>query len=397
MRRYDFIIAGGGLAGLSLAVCIARSSLRGRSMLIVDQDTKQRDDRTFSFWSDRPGPFDRAVSHAWKHLAFHAPGFSRSIDLGQYSYRSIRAIDLYRTARQELSSMENVEFLHAPVADLVEDADGVVLRAGGREVWGEWAFDSRSKRADILPEPQRYTYLNMVFRGWEIEASRDAFDSRAAIMMDFRTPQNSAMRFFYVLPFDERRALVEYTAFTHVPVTPEACQEAFSRYLQASFGLNSEADCQASLREAGSLLATDQPIPRRTGQRTLAIGLRGGRMKPTTGYAFTRIQRDSGAIVRSLIQNGHPFMLPPAPQLNAHMDAIMLEVMRSYPEHTPGIFSALFRRNPIRRVFRFLDEDASIVEIGQIIASLPPGLFLRILARRSLASLQFSQLPAGSR
>jgi lycopene beta-cyclase len=42
MKHYDFIMAVGGLAGLSLALHIARSPLRDRSMLIVDRDAKER-------------------------------------------------------------------------------------------------------------------------------------------------------------------------------------------------------------------------------------------------------------------------------------------------------------------------------------------------------------------
>jgi lycopene beta-cyclase len=45
-KHYDFILAGGGLAGLSLACHLANSPLRDRSILIVDPDTKERNDRT---------------------------------------------------------------------------------------------------------------------------------------------------------------------------------------------------------------------------------------------------------------------------------------------------------------------------------------------------------------
>jgi lycopene beta-cyclase len=110
MKRYDFIFAGGGLAGLSLACQIASSPLRESSMLIVDQDAKQRDDRTFSFWSNCPGLFDPAVSSAWEQLAFHAPGFTRIARLGSYRYASIRGIDFYRLARQMLARCPNVAF-----------------------------------------------------------------------------------------------------------------------------------------------------------------------------------------------------------------------------------------------------------------------------------------------
>jgi lycopene beta-cyclase len=45
----------------------------------------------------------------------------------------------------------------------------------------------------------------------------------------------------------------------------------------------------------------------------LAIGVNGGRIKPSTGYAFSRVQADSEAIVQSLLTHGHPFALPAGP------------------------------------------------------------------------------------
>lgn len=389
MKTYDFIFAGGGLAGLSLACQMARSPLRHRSMLIVDQVSSPRDDRTFSFWSNLPGPFDRAVSSSWKQLAFHAPGFSHTASLGSYRYKTIRGIDFFRQARQELGACSNIEFRRGRITHLQDRPSGAVLTVDGQQIAGKWAFDSRFRPADLVPDTHRYHYLKMSFRGWEIESTRAVFDPQAAILMDFRTPQNSDVRFFYCLPIDDRRALVEYTLFTNQRVKPETCLAALNGYLNTAFKLEPEKDCQISSREAGSLLVTDQPFPRQSGGHVLAIGLPGGCLKPTTGYAFTRIQRDSHAIVQSLLEKGHPFQLPAAPPPYPLLDAIMLEVMACHPGKIPGIFTALFKKNPFERILRFLDEDASLGEIRQLMASLPPAIFLQILARRSASPRAF--------
>ena len=46
-----------------------------------------------------------------------------------------------------------------------------------------------------------------------------------------------------------------------------------------------------------------------------------------------------------------------------------------------AIFGALFARNPLRRVLRFLDESSTPLEELQLIATLPPRPFLQALAR----------------
>jgi len=55
---YDFIIAGGGLAGLSLAWYLVHSRLRDSRILLLDKEPKQKNDRTWCYWSNRPGEFD---------------------------------------------------------------------------------------------------------------------------------------------------------------------------------------------------------------------------------------------------------------------------------------------------------------------------------------------------
>ncbi len=385
MKSYDYIFAGGGLAGLSLACQITRSRLRSHSMLIVDQDAKQQDDRTFSYWAGKPGPFDQSIYRSWNRLAFHAPGYSSSAPLGSYRYHTICSIDLYRAAHQELATCPNVEFLCGRIRGLEDTPQGAILTvddaAEGQVFFGKWAFDSRPRLAE-QSDPAHDHQLKLVFIGWDVEADFDAFDPQTPILMDFRTRQGEDVRFFYLLPFSERRALVEYTLFTEQQIRAEDCQVALRRYLSATLGLIVGVNCQGIVREKDCLLIINQPFPRKQGRHILAIGLRGGLMKPTSGYAFTRIQRDSAAIVHSLQNDGHPFNLPDTPPLYSQLDAFSLEAFTKHPDQVPGTFTRLFRKNPIERILRFLDEDISLVEINKLMFTMPPGLILRIMAGR---------------
>jgi lycopene beta-cyclase len=59
----------------------------------------------------------------------------------------------------------------------------------------------------------------------------------------------------------------------------------------------------------------------------------------------------------------------------------MLSIMTHDGERIEPIFSALFKRNPVERIFRFLDEDASLGENVLMIPFLPPQLLLQALLR----------------
>ena len=88
--------------------------------------------------------------------------------------------------------------------------------------------------------------------------------------------------------------------------------------------------------EFGVIPMTDLPFPRRLGRRIMAIGTRGGRVKPSTGYAFSRIQRDSQAIVRSLLATGNPYHIPSDSLRHRFYDILMLEVMAEQSDRVRG-------------------------------------------------------------
>ncbi len=186
------------------------------------------------------------------------------------------------------------------------------------------------------------------------------------------------MHFFYVLPFSERCALVESVLCNAAPVSWELCEQALRVYLETILDINAYSTRR---EEQGISPLTDWPFPRQTGKRIMAIGTHGGMVKPSTGYAFLRMQEDSSAIVRSLLEVGHPFSVPPGPRRYRYFDAVMLEIMTHDAKRIEPIFTRLFKRNPVERILRFLDEVASLRENFLMIPSLPPRLLLQALLR----------------
>jgi lycopene beta-cyclase len=174
------------------------------------------------------------------------------------------------------------------------------------------------------------------------------------------------MRFSYVLPFTGQRALVEL-----VSGSPDHGDEALSDYVERTLGITSY---RIVAKEGGVNPLTDYVFPRRTGRHVMTVGAQGGRVKPSSGYAFLRIQQDSAAIVQSMLTTGHPFDVPADPWWFRQCDSLMLEVMQL-------IFTATFRNNPIRRIFRFLDETASLPEKLAMMVSVPLWPFVRALFR----------------
>ncbi len=377
METFDFILAGGGAAGLSLAIGLVEA-FPSKKILILDRAPKQTNDRTWCFWSVNSSPYPAATYRTWKKLAFFGTGFSKTFFLSPYHYYLIRGIDFYRHAYHILKSSPNVRFEFGEIGSISEEEQHVSVSLNGNHFQGEWLFSSLYDPKNISKQPDRYHYLQQHFRGWEIETNSPRFDPQTPTLFDFRTPQNGQMRFMYILPFSEKEALVEYTLFSPSLLTSEEYDEALRNYIRDVLGIS---EYQIKTVENGIIPMSDQPLPRKLGRRVLAIGTLGGRVKPSSGYAFLRIQKDSQAIVRSLLQHGHPFDLPESLPRYRLFDSIMLQVMLRRGGEMHHIFTQLFRNNPIQRVFAFLDEEQSFLEDIKVLASLPPLPFLQALIR----------------
>jgi lycopene beta-cyclase len=386
MLDYDFIIAGGGVSGLSLAYHLAHSPLNARSILIVEQDSRNKKDHALSFWSNHSTPFDRVILRSWDQLQIRCEDLEMSIDLGGYRYHTLRSADYTRFIAQDLEGCTNVEFLEGTI-DQIEDGEACArVKVNGHLVTGQWAFDSRFQLAEFSPDPTRYCSLRQHFVGWEIETSQAVFNPKTATLFDWRVPQQHELRFFYVLPYSERHALVEY-----VLLSPDHWEETLRGYIENTLGIR---DYRILAKEGGVTLLSDYPFPRPAGRRVMAIGIPGGRVKPSAGYAFMRIQRDSAAIVSSLLKTGRPFDIPADRGFYRFCDAALLQIMQQHGDDVKPIYKALFKNNPIERVLHFLDETASPGEALALMLSLPLHLLWEALFQAACLDLGILRRPA---
>ncbi len=394
MKAFDYIIAGSGAAGLSLALEILRSDLKDRSVVIIDRDSKQQNDRTWCFWSDHPTGLESVYHRSWRQIGFESDRFSRVIMLENYRYHMIRGLDYYNYARDIIQQAPTVTFLQGSLDSIRDHGSGVQVSIDGQEFCADFAFDSIIRPADIQPDPTRYHYLKQHFLGWEIETAVPTFDPDTPVLFDFRTPQNratptkevtptnGAMCFMYILPFSAYRALVEYTLFSARLLATEEYEVALRDYLDHVLHIK---DYRVVEVEQGMIPMTDHPLPRQPSPHILNIGTKGGRVKPSSGYAFWRIQRDSAAIVRSLRQFGHPFSIPRSSSRYSLFDTILLQIMYRHPEDCARLFTRLFQDNPIQRIFHFLDEEGDWLNDLGVLTSLPPYRFIEAFVRVKLA------------
>ncbi|MFF7361879.1 lycopene cyclase family protein [Streptomyces sp. NPDC008125] len=366
MPYADVVIVGAGAAGLSLAYRLCAPGARvPLSVLLVDAPPGplRPPPRTWCFWEPPGGEFDAVVSASWQRLRVRAADGSATVAVASpLRYKMLRSDAFTALVDRRLDSAEGFGRVELTVR-AVRDAAG-----GGGEVVGE---DARGRRTvvtgryvfDSRPPgrmPAARTTLLQHFTGWFVRTGRPVFEPDTADLMDFRTPQpRHGLSFAYVLPLDARSALVEYTEFSRTPLEPGAYARALDHHLREVLGAS---PYRVSATEHGVIPMTDGRFPSRAGRSVFRVGTAGGATRPSTGYTFSAVQRQTRSLAAAL-RAGEPPRTPPAYRARSlAMDAVMLRALDTGRVNGAAFFTGLFRSVPPARLLRFLDGSAPLGE-----------------------------------
>lgn len=370
---YDYIILGGGCAGLSLIMQILSSSqLSNKRILLIEKEQKNKNDRTWCFWEKGDGFFENIVHRKWHNAWFHGEGYSSLKSLGPYSYKMIRGLDFYQHCYKAIQASGKVEVIHDTVESVTNVSGGVLVQTSTRQINGSFAFNS------ILKDKPDYKKSDLVllqhFKGWIIETPVPFFDTEKATLMDFRVQQNEGTTFVYVMPLSSTQALVEYTLFTPSLLSDEQYENGLREYVADFLGL---VDYNIIEKEFGIIPMTNHQFSIGEGN-IINIGTAGGLTKPSSGYTFRFIQKHVSAIVSALENNSHPLLKKSFFEKRfMWFDSVLLHILFHKKMTGSKVFTLLFSRNEIKQIFKFLDNETNLLEEFVLLNTLPQWPFMK--------------------
>lgn len=397
-KNFDIIIAGAGLSGLTLALELARRPFfQGQKILLIDRDTKEKNDRTWCFWATDEEVLPPVIHKTWNYCRFFGPKSEIPMSIAPYKYHMVRGIDFYRWAAAELSGHPNFTRLTAQIKSI--DAETGCVSTDQGNFISDLIFNSALTTLPLLPDASElyqhpplsiqqekiqdknaYTWMLQHFKGWIIETPEPVFDPETVTFMDYRIEQHGDTRFVYVLPLSPNRALVEFTVFSPALCQKEEYDKSLRHYITTQLNIH---DFKIVEEEFGVIPMTDYPLPSSTTGKIQHMGTVGGFVKASSGYAFKRTQQKIRAFVEDWENNGVPNLAAVrSPRAFRIFDSIMLRVLndRLFPGHL--FFQRLFQRLEAPVVFRFLDEDATFAEIIRLLRTQPTVPFLKAALRQ---------------
>ena len=125
MKEFDYIIIGGGCAGLSLAYELDfHEKLKNKTLAIIEPRQEYKRDKTWSFWKVVNHNFDDCVKKYWENFSINIPGKTNYLECKNYPYQSIDSGLFYKKINNRLKENKNISFFKN-ISEII-----IIIKAG---------------------------------------------------------------------------------------------------------------------------------------------------------------------------------------------------------------------------------------------------------------------------
>ena len=377
MKHYNYIFTGSGLSALMTVFRMVQSGkFKDKTMLLIDENPKKTNDRTWCFWEKPNGEFDTIVSKKWNTALFANQKFQRDLDFQPYQYKMIRGLDFYNHVFERISKQENIVFLNQKVIDFSDSESNVLVKTETENFICDKLFNS-IYNPNLVNNQTKYPILQQHFIGWFIKSEQEVFNPEQATFMDFSLVQNGNTKFMYVLPTSKTEALLEPTLFSHQLLKQNEYEAEIKVYAE-KLGVK---NYQITDKEQGSIPMTCYPFWKHNTKNILNIGSAGGWTKASTGFTFRHTAKKTKKLIEWL-QLETNFKKFHKKDKFWFYDLLFLDVLDKNNALGSAVFSSLFKKGNPTLVLKFLDHETTFLEDLQVMLKCPKIPFMKAVLSR---------------
>lgn len=384
VKIYDYIIAGGGCAGLSLLWNLMHSkTLHDKQILVIDSAFHPEQEKIWSYWGPEPLPFSEIFIRTWHRMEVDVIGHRYIKKLRKNPYHSIRSEDFRKRILDKAGEFDNIEILETAIIDFNLKYGLVRVDTLNGSYKGYYLFQSIKSFPTEDSNDTSHIVLKQHFIGWEIETLKPVFNPDIIHFMEFIPPVQNGVNFYYVLPFSERHALIEFTAFSPSTFQREVYEEKNIDYITDRLHLKPD-EYHIIREENGAIPMETREYELHNEKRIFHLGMVSGAAKPSTGFAFMRIQRQVEKLVNALEKDSLVNYLEPdkSKRIFRAFDILLLHILEQSEQDALRTFHKLFRKNSFDRILTFLAEQSNTYQNLRIMLSVPTIPFIKAYKKR---------------
>lgn len=375
--KHNYIFSGLGLSSmLVLHEMLQNNLLEGKTVVIIEPEKKDINDRTWCFWEEGNGEWDYLLRKLWKSAFFITENHKVDCLPNDLRYKMMESHSFYNAIMQRLQDHSNIFFVEDKVVSFQDIGTEVMVKTQKEVFVSHYFFNSVLDLYEVATQTQ-YPLLQQHFVGWFVQTKTPVFSSESVYFMDFMVSQQQNTRFMYVLPFSATEALVEYTLFSPTVLKEEEYENEIRDYLLAK-GIQ---DFEVTAKEKGNIPMTAFPFWKKNTQRVLHIGTAGGWTKASTGYTFKNATKQAKRLVELLRKENVDFRNFKKNNRFLFYDSLFVTVLYDNNELGKRIFSEMFTKVSPDKILRFLDEESTWLEEIEIIWACPKLPFLKALLK----------------
>ncbi len=356
-RKFDIIIIGAGVSGLILADEITKRT--NKKILLIEKNKRIIFDKNLCFWSTPSNVLTMNADNKWERMCVIINGRKIFFKNEGIKYLQIKSKSLFSFFLKRLKKRKNFKILmgqNLVAVNIKNDSSEIITKDNIFK--SSLLFDSR-----VDENYQKSKKLLQHFYGVEIQFEEKTIDKDEITLMDIQKNKNN-FNFIYVLPFSEKKMLVETTYFSNRLLSETDYKKDLDSYMLKNF---SGKKYKINFSESGIIPMFK--IKEKNTSNYIKIGTAGNWIKQSSGYSLQNSFMYSKQIVDCIIKGKSP-KIKKNLFLN-FLDQTFCNFLLNHPEKSALFFENFFERNSLSTIVKFLTDTSNFFDTLKIISTLP--------------------------
>lgn len=371
MQTYELVIIGAGLSGLSISNQLIAKKNWNQPTLLLDSRNNYENDKSWCFWLPKDKYLQKQlnpiITKRWSN--WKMAEILKQTPHRPYCY--IASEDFYNFSLEQLNTASQMKLnLNSHILDIQSfDTHHEIHLKNQPSICARHIIDTRPPRLECQTAP-----LWQVFLGFEIKSPAAIFEENTMELMHQLTAMQTGVCFQYILPFNAHHALIETTYIGNKKIDSSELYPLLTNFIDKNYSKN---QLHIHRQEQGILPMGLAVTKINNSKHYQYAGIASGAIRPSSGYAFLRIQKQAERIAKCLIESGKLPSKQKEPWLMKNMDNLFIKVCHKYPQLIANFFSAFANKVPAERLVEFLSDECHFLNCLQVANALPKGLFIQ--------------------